>query len=106
MTDKERIAQLEARVAYLESMKNNKTPWRELSEDIDYKLAEIFLDDKWSAGHTKSAITSLLNKAFFKRTVLTMSEQECKDAKLLVNFIIEFLSSKREQYKENITKIV
>lgn len=46
MTDKERIAMLEARVAQLEAMKVQSTPWSILSKRIEHELDQVVDDHK------------------------------------------------------------
>ncbi len=100
MTDKERIAQLEERVEQLEAIKSQSTPWSILSKKIEYELDQVIEDHK-SKYQIKSAMTCILGKAFNRKTVCMMNQQECKDAMLFVNFIIDFLEVRREQYKHN-----
>lgn len=100
MTDKERIAMLEARVAQLESIKLQSTPWSILSKKIEHELDEV-IDDHKVKHQIKSAMTCILGKAFNRKTVCMMNEQECKDAMLFVNFTRDFLSVRRDQYKHN-----
>lgn len=100
MTDKERIAMLEVRVAQLESIKSQSTPWSILSKKIEHELDEV-IDDHKAKHQIKSAMTCILGKAFNRKTVCMMNEQECKDAMLFVNFTRDFLSVRRDQYKHN-----
>ena len=100
MTDKERIAMLEARVAQLEAIKLQSTPWSILSKKIERDLEEV-VDDFRARSQIKSAITCILGKAFNRRTVCMMNEQECKDAVIFINFTKDFLQVRREQYKHN-----
>ena len=105
MTDKERIAMLEARLAQLEAMKVQSTPWSILSKRIEHELDQV-VDDHKTKHQVKSAITCILGKAFNRRTVCMMNEKECKDAMLFINFTRDFIQVRREQYKHNISKIV
>lgn len=100
MTDKERIAMLEERVAQLESIKSQGTPWSKLSKKIDTELEDV-VDDFRARNQIKSAMTCILGKSFNRKTVCMMNEQECKDAMLFVNFTRDFLSVRRDQYKHN-----
>ncbi len=100
MTDKERIAQLEARVAQLEAIKMQSTPWAKLSKKIDNELDEV-IEDRKVKEQIKSAMTCIIGKSFNRRTVCNMNVQECKDAMLFVNFTRDFIDVRRRQYKHN-----
>lgn len=105
MTDKERIAMLEERVAQLEAMKVQSTPWSILSKKIDNELDQV-IDDHKTKHQIKSAITCILGKSFNRKTVCMMNEEECNDAMLFIVFVRDFLEVRRKQYKHNIFKIV
>lgn len=100
ISDKERIAQLEARVAELEAIKKGKTSWQILSKEIENKLDKAM--EKHKEKHqVKSAITNILGKAFYRNSVISMTDQECKDAEIFINFAIDFIEIRRREYKHN-----
>lgn len=100
MTNKEKIAQLEERVAQLEAMSVQSTPWSILSKNIENELDQIINDHK-QKHQVKSAMTCILGKAFNRKIVYMMNEQECKGTMLFINFTRDFLQVRREQYKYN-----
>ncbi|MEG2246454.1 MAG: hypothetical protein RSA91_08090 [Bacilli bacterium] len=100
ITDKDRILQLEARVAELEAMKKTTTPWQILSKEIENELDKVI--EKHNEKHqVKSAITNILGKAFYKNSVISMTSQECKDAEIFIKFAIDFIQVRRSEYRHN-----